>query len=210
MQVARRHRVVAEIVRFALWCTVFASVVLSAVQPGHESPVALADLTVPAERLAAGCSLPSSPSLSVSGNVGMIRGGLWTGLPIPTNPWRGADPPIVAAVRERVDGPFLEPDGPILGPGERARFRLRFAEGVHEAYAAIYADAGPYLVTVYAVTLDSAVAPLPRSPQFERHAESQRRAGVRFTRGRTRVMVAGDASPCFEAVAAHVRDLTTR
>src|SRR3954451_6392388 len=45
--------------------------------------IRLADLTVPNERLPAGCALVAAPSQRLEGN--RVRSGLWTGLNIGTN-----------------------------------------------------------------------------------------------------------------------------
>jgi hypothetical protein len=101
------------------------------VQPG----VAMSDLTVPPERLPAGCALPQAPVMRLGDNK--MQSGLWAGLPITSNPWVGSDRAIVAAIIESMDRPTLVPDAP-LTPRDAARFRLQLADGVDEAYAAVY------------------------------------------------------------------------
>jgi len=48
-------------------------------------PISMNDLTVPQDRLPAGCTLSPTASVRLDGN--RVRGGLWAGLPIPINPW---------------------------------------------------------------------------------------------------------------------------
>jgi hypothetical protein len=84
--------------------------------------ISINDLTVPPDRLPAGCTLSPSDSVHLDGN--RIRGGLWAGLPIASNPWTGTDRPIVAFIRERMDGPPLEPDGCVCVEVHRHREAL--------------------------------------------------------------------------------------
>src|SRR5687768_15642469 len=109
----------------------------SAVQT--QTNTTLQQLTVPAERLPAGCTLSPAPAQSIDGQH--VRGGLWAGLPISRNPWVGTDRQIIASIRERVDPPSELPDGPPLSRAELARARLRLADGVEAGYAAVYLDA---------------------------------------------------------------------
>ena len=136
-------------------------------------------LTVPFQQLPAECRLTSSDSVHVDGKV---RGGLWAGLPITGNPWVGSDVQIVAAIRERTEPPYPVPDGPPMTRAELARTRLRLAEGVEAAYAAVYADAAERLVIVTAFTLVSTPAIVAK--------------------------VTGEKSACYAAVSAHVREIT--
>jgi hypothetical protein len=163
-----------------------------------QGTIALASLTVPQNRLAAGCSLPPSDTIPLDGN--RIRGGLWAGLPISSNPWHGDDRSVVGAIRERVAASPPLPDAPPLSRAELARFRLQLAEDVQEAYAAIYADAGTDRAIVYAVKFKR--TPVPDPPYGARES-------VRIVRGDT-VVVASGTGPCFEAVAAYLRELTVR
>src|SRR5262245_14329073 len=95
------------------------------------------ELTVPRERLPTECALADS------------RSG-YAGLRLPTNPWTGTDPSLIAEIRERVEGSPSLPDGPPMSPREAARFRLGLANGIEEAYAAVYQDAElKQLVPVY-------------------------------------------------------------
>src|SRR4051812_4501822 len=138
--------------------------------------VAMSDLTVPPERLPAGCALPQSPVMRVGDNK--MQSGLWADLPITSNPWIGSDRAIVAAIVERLDRPTLVSDAPLTAR-DAARFRLQLADGVDEAYAAVYRQAAPPLVIVYAKRLAGATAPV--------------------------VVVSGDAGECAQAVRAHLK-----
>jgi len=120
--------------------------------------ISINDLTVPPDRLPAGCTLSPSDSVRLDGN--RIRGGLWAGLPITSNPWTGTDRPIVASIRERMGGPPLEPDGPPLDRPAASRYRLLLADGVEEVYAAIYlmqSDSTP--IVVYASRFTASARP---------------------------------------------------
>lgn len=158
-------------------------------------------LTVPPSRLVAGCGLPASDSVSLGGN--RRRSGLWAGLPITSNPWNGDAHSIVATIRERVVAPPQLPDGPPPGRAELARFRLQLADDVEQAYAAIYADAEARTVVVYGVRFKT--APVPK-PSRETAASV---SNVRLAADRTLVMASG-SGPCFEAVAAFLRELMPR
>lgn len=144
-----------------------------------DGPAALQQLTVPASQLPQGCALSAAPGVTRDGDT--VRGGLWAGLPITTNPWIGSDRVIVAAIRERIEPPSPLADGPPLSSAERARFRLRLAEGVEAAYAAVYVDAANRLLVVYGMTLAGRARPVTR-------------------------IVDGD-SACLDAVSAHIKQL---
>ena len=101
----------------------------------HARPILTSDLTVPKDRLSRGCALSPTASARIDGN--RVQGGLWAGLPIPTNPWSGTDRQIIASIRERVDGPLLVADAPPPTARELSRNSLLLADGVGEAYAAI-------------------------------------------------------------------------
>jgi hypothetical protein len=167
----------------------------------------LEELTVPSERLPAGCALSPADPVRLHGN--RVRLPNWAGLMVPTNPWVGTDAPLIATIRERVEGPALLPDGPPPSARQVARFRLQLAEGVEEGYAAIYsqddgADAAPRdVIVVYGLRfVDAAhIATYAR----ERTAKNPRIAHVII--GPVLAAVHGDGGPCFEAVAAHLKSL---
>ena len=126
-----------------------AALVWSLIQtPGRA--LELADLTVPGSVLPTGCALSAAPSERIEGN--RFRSGLWAELPIRTNPWLGADAPIVASIVARLQPAAVVPDGPPQTPNEAARFQLHLADGVEQAYAAVYrsGDAGA-LAVVYGI-----------------------------------------------------------
>ena len=160
-------------------------------QSSRPRVVTMQELTVPAGRLPTGCVLS-------------VRMGNWAGLRIPSNPWAGADRPLVASIRERMDAPTLMPDGPPLSPGEAASFRLHFADGVEEAYAAIYEQSERELIVAYAARFASAEKALQsRSYSYWSNNPSV----IRVAMGPIVAMVHGDSGPCFNAVGAHLKSL---
>ena len=164
--------------------------------------IAMQDLTVPAERLPAGCVLAPGSTKGLDGNRVQTRN--WTGLRIPTNPWAGADTSLVASIRERMDGPTPVPDGPPLSPTEAARFRLHFADGVEEAYAAIYEQSEAELIVVYAARFASR----EKAVEYRSYSRSSNNPRViRVAVGPIVAMVQGDAGACFNAVGVHLRSL---
>lgn len=136
-------------------------------------------LTVPADRLPAGCHLPQSSS-SIDADGKSVRARLWAGLPITTNPWSGTDALIVSRIRERSDPPPRSVDGPPMTSTELARARMRLADDVEAAYAAVYADEDHRLVVVTAYKLTGKESLVTR--------------------------VAGQGGVCDAAVAAHVKN----
>jgi hypothetical protein len=179
-------------------CALAVAFMLAVVAPRGQEVIALASLTVPSNQLPQGCSLPPSDKVPSADNG--FRLGLWAGLPITSNPWRGDKPSVVAAIREHVaDSPPL-PDGPPLTRAELSRFRQQLADDVAEAYAAIYRGDEPGSTIVYAVRFKS--GPVPAPPSGSRNS-------LRIVRGDTVVVVSG-TGPCFEAVAIHVREQTAR
>jgi hypothetical protein len=177
-------------------CVAIASPALPA-----QTPFALGGLTVPPDRLApTGCALSPAPTARLSGK--QVRGGFWAGLPISSNPWIGTDPKAVVAIRERVVSSPPPPDGPPLSVAQLTRFRLQLADDIEEAYAAVYADASPALVTVHAVRFKETAVP-PRT--------ATRDAGPHyFDLGRTVVVVSGEVTDCFNVVRTHVAAVTGR
>jgi hypothetical protein len=162
--------------------------------------IAVTDLTVPTDRLPDGCSASAAPAEQVSGN--RVRGGLWAGLNIPTNPWSGTDRRTIADIRQRVDPSSRLPDGPPLGGGQLAEYHLKLADGVEEGYAAIYRWAGtPDLVTVYGLRLTATESfeafPAPRKATD---------ASTRIAVGQI-VAVASGHGVCFDAISDYLKSL---
>lgn len=176
--------------------------VLATSEAQGQSAILFENLTVPQSRLVPGCNLSPSDTAASGGN--RVRLGLWAGLPISSNPWIGNDRSIVATIRERVALSPKTPDGPPPSRAELAQFRLQLSEDVEAAYAAVYAEAGTRLVTVYAARFNR--TPVPDPPR----ADAFPRGNVRIARDRTVVVVSGEAGQCFEAVAAYVREIAAR
>jgi hypothetical protein len=164
---------------------------------------ALGDLSVPADRLPAGCALPSSAVERESGN--RLHSGLWAGLPIAGNPTVSAEPKLIVEVRERLGGTPLMPDPPSLTARDAARFRLQLAEGIDEAYAAIYRDtASPALIVVYALRFPNA----RDADEFWSGARAARNPDIAaLVSGAIVAAVSGPSGACRDAVAAHLQSL---
>lgn len=162
-------------------------------QSAARPPLALRGLTVPQERLPPGCAAVSSDK---------------AGLPIDRNPWAGSDRQIVAAIRERMDGPVRVPDGPPATRRELAQYRLQLAEGVEEAYAAVYRqpDPGQALIIVYGSRFSDPSARVQR-PGFGGGAGNEKI--LRLTMGSTVVVLHGDGGACSKAIGAYLQSLTT-
>lgn len=159
---------------------------------GARAPVALNQLTVPQEQLPSGCvAAPSDKA----------------GLPIDRNPWVGNDRRVVGAIRERMDGPVRVPDGPPATRRELSQYRLQLADGVEEAYAAVYRQPDPAqgLIVVYGSTLSDAAARAARQG-FARPSENPKI--IRLTMGSTVVVLHGDGGPCSQAIGAYLQSLS--
>lgn len=159
--------------------------------------VAMEELTVPGERLPTGCRLAPRSERAEGGRIRTFSSGLL----VSTNPWIGTDPQLVASIRQRMEPPSKVPDGPPMTTSQLARFRLKLAEGVDEAYIAVYKDAGPELILVYAVRFAS----LDDVPRVR---DSRAPKNPRLTRvelGRTVAMVHGDGGECFQAIGAYLQ-----
>jgi hypothetical protein len=164
---------------------------------------ALGDLTVPADRRPAGCA--PSPSAVERENGNRVRSGLWAALPIAQNPQRSTEPKLIVEVRERLGGVPLIPDPPSLTARDAARFRLQLAEGIDEAYVAIYRDtASPALVVVYGLRFPNA----RDAEEFWSGARAARNPDVAaLVSGAIVAAVSGPNGACRDAVAAHVLSL---
>jgi hypothetical protein len=111
---------------------------------------------------------------------------------------------IVASIRERIDGPVLAPDGPPLSPREFSRYRSKLADGVDEAYAAIYLQSEQDLTVVYSLRFASTERPADRWSDTRTSTNPRL---VRIAIGPIVTVVSGDGGPCFQAVGAHLRSL---
>jgi hypothetical protein len=162
-------------------------------------PVSMNDLMVPQDRLPVGCTLSPTASVHLDGN--RVRAGLRAGLPIPSNPWIGTDRLIIASIRERMDGPPLVPDGPPLDRRAASSYRLLLADGVEEAYAAIYLmQSDQKLIVVYALRFTATKRPLYPSRAAFNH---------RFEIGSIDAVVSGDGGQCSLAVEAYLKSLAS-
>jgi len=174
------------------------AIVTGGAQSVSPRSVSLKDLTIPANRLPTGCSLSPTSTVHLDGN--RLRTGLWAGLPIPTNPWTGADRPTVAEIRERMQWSRLPmPDGPPLDRKAAARDRLLLADGVEEAYAAIYSmspDGSP--IVVYALRFTATTRPFYPPGTASNH---------RIETGTIDAFVSGDGGQCARAVEAYLKSL---
>src|SRR5262249_22580328 len=167
---------------------------------------ALGDLTVPSDRLPQGCAL--SPSASVRESANRVRGGLWAGLPIRSNPSTSSEPSVIAAIRVRITGPLVTRDPPALSEHGLARFQLQLADGIDEAYAAVYLEFETQeLVTLYGLRFAEASA----ADEFWNNTAARTRKSPRVTGVLLGPIVAfGIGSPdnaCLTAVASHLTSL---
>jgi hypothetical protein len=161
-------------------------------------PVTMQNLTVPGTALPTGCGL-SPAAFVVDGN--RVTGGLWAGLPISTNPWTGTARPVVASIRERMDGPIPAPDAPPVDRNAAARYRRQLTDGVEEAYAAVYgAQSDPNPVVVLALRF--APAEKPFYPLSDRRP-SDRRIEI----GQLHAVVSGNGGESSQAVEAYLKSL---
>ena len=165
---------------------------------------AMQELTVPGDRLPAGCALSPADSVQVDGNRVRGRGPSWA-LPTPTNPWTGTDRRIVASISQWVHGPTLAPDGPPLSSRELARYRSRLADGVVEAYAAAYMQSESEVAVVYAAKFSSTEQQPDDRLTGRRTSPDPRK--IRVTIGSIVAVVSGDGRPCFQAVRAYLESL---
>ena len=186
-----------KVVVVAVSCAVAAGV-SQAVPP---RTITLQDLTVPADRLPTGCALAPAPSKRVAPNT--FVGGLWAGLPVTTNPWIGKDPHVMASISSRIEPPPLLPDAPSPNRRVASTYFLHLADGLEEAYAAVYAQDDDDLVTVYASR--SAVAKQGSVDRpSARHAPTNRLAN-RIQIGSIVAMVSGSGGACFDSIETHVK-----
>jgi hypothetical protein len=173
------------------WSLLLASALLAA-QQGDP----FERLTVPAAQLPAGCRLTPQ---TITDPGGRVRVGAWAGLRIDSNPWKGTDRALLAAIRQGVDPPVQVPDGPPLHPRDLAIFRSKLADGVEQAYAAIYETEDQQQVVVYGVQFAA------EATAIEAEMRGLRDRRPRYRSGRTVVVITSYGSPCAAAVDAHVR-----
>ena len=164
---------------------------------------ALADLTLPADRRPAGCVPPPSDVEHMDGT--QFRGGLWAGLPISRNPQSSSEPQLIVEVRERLGGAPLLPDASALTARGAARFRIQLADGIDEAYAAIYRQADAHeAVAVYGLRFPDARA----AAEFWSAARAAKDPRVTaLVSGPIVAAVSGPSGACLNAVAAYLNSL---
>jgi len=164
---------------------------------------ALGDLTVPADRLPAGCAPPASATERMDDTH--FRGGLWAALPISRNPQASPEPNLIVEVRERLGGAPLLPDAPGLTALDAARFRLKLADGIDEAYAAIYRQADSFeMVVVYGLRFPDARA----AAEFWSTARAAKNPRVTaLVSGTIVAALSGPPGACYDAVAAYLNSL---
>ena len=166
----------------------------------------LPTLTVPDDRLPPGCTLkPAEPEPLVAPQGG-VRVISRESASAPTNPWSGSDRRLAAAIRQRVDGTPLQPDGPPLDRRAAEAYALKSADNVVEAYRATYRSADESLIDVFAVRFDdqslAASTPPPGARNLPRSVTS------RVVIGPTVVLISSAAnSSCFQAITDYVRSL---
>jgi hypothetical protein len=179
--------------------------------------VAMMDLTVPQERLPAGCNMrviePPRREVVATSPTGVqtIRFVRAASSMQPSalrqvtqNPWTGNDRRVLAELRQRVDGygAVRMPDGPPLTSSETSAMLLQFADGVVEGYAATYAESEERYLGVWAVRFATAPAPVRSySPVDGRGADRT------FNIGLIRATLFGDG-PCAMAIETHLRSLS--
>jgi hypothetical protein len=170
-------------------------------EQGTSRPVTLDQLTVSAEQLPIGCGLAPAASERAGGRH---ISGLWAGLPIATNPWTGTEHRASGVISERI-APSRMPDGPPLPAPELARFRDRLADGLEEAYAAIYVESGSTtLIVMYGLRFGSP----QRASEFVRGARTFFGSGSwPAVVGPLVISLSGADTPCFHAVEAHLKSL---
>jgi hypothetical protein len=98
------------------------------------------------------------------------------------------------------------PDGPRLTAREFSRYRLQLADGVTEAYAAIYKQSEPEQesILVYALRFLSTERPVDRSSETP---PSKNPRVIQVAIGPIVTVVHGDGGQCFQAVGAYLKSL---
>jgi hypothetical protein len=170
---------------------------------GLTAIAALGDLTVPVERLPAGCAVPRSEFVRIDGN--QSRGGLWAGLSMRTNPASSSEPKLIVEIRERIEGPRLTPDAPALTARDAARFRMQLVDAIDEAYAATYQPSDSFqVIVVYGLRFHDARA----AAEFWSGARAANNpVFAALTVGPIVAVTTGPRGACLDAVAAHLQSL---
>jgi hypothetical protein len=187
-------------------------------QSAPPKSVTMQDLTVPKDRLPAGCSLKvieprRTQVLSASRAPGVVTTTAQVNPPTPSmqparitaNPWMGTDRHVLAELRRGVDGhgALRLPDAPPLTNSEAAVMVLQSADGVEEGYAATYAQSGNRDIGVWAVKF--AQTPEMRL-DFPGDTHSLRTATI-ITTGSIRAALFGDGGACSAAIETYLRSL---
>jgi hypothetical protein len=165
---------------------------------GEPSLRSLAELTLPSEQGGVACSL-----IDANAPDGSVLGSVWGRLSIRANPWTGTDPAVMASIVERMIDRVPVPDGPPLSARELAAFRLRYADGVEEGYAAVYRQSEMGFVQVFAVRTRAGTASrAARTP-----TDKSNRRAYRIDIGPVIAVVHGDPGPCFSRIVTHLQGL---
>ena len=174
---------------------VIAAILLALPSLSAQSPLALKDLTVPAQSLPSGCKLKSAPR-------GQFLGAN-------TNPWITTDRRSVGLLSMFVSltaGERKASQQPIPNePAAAARYLEAQSEGIEDAYIAVYTEPGAPEVGMYALRYAT-----PRSEPGQKQNLSESRAIIRFGSIVVMLWVDGDGRRCFDAVKAHVLAVKAR
>jgi hypothetical protein len=142
------------------------------------------DLTVPTGMLPAGCALAPVPFRILLG---------------PTNPWIGTDREQIISIREGMTArPRNIPDGPPIDAGAMSRYRAQLANGVEEAYGAVYTESENFVIV-------RAIRFAPGAPHSAPEL-SENQKMMRVDIGPIVAIVTGSGD-CFQAVGAHLKSL---
>ena len=163
----------------------------------------LSTLTVPEDRLPAGCQLKPvvpRPPMPPQGGVVVVSGDS------EPNPLISRERRVATHIKWLVDGAPPVPDGPPLMPRAAAAWSSRWAEDVVEAYRATYRRADESLVTVAAMQFDDERLATAEPPFGARRVA--RGTTSRIVLGPTVVQISADeTSDCFRAIETYLRSL---
>jgi len=177
--------------------------VLYVSQPAGRHIVPMHELTVPADRLPAGCALSPAQSVRLDGN--QMRSGLWA--EFPSNPWAGTERRLIISIRQIIEGPAKVPDGPPPGSKELSRYLGQLADGVEEAYGAVYLDADENLIVVRALRFASIETPVTTG-EFSGAEVTASPATLRVPIGSIVAVVNGYQGACRRAIEAYLKSLS--